>query len=110
MNPPEHYEFLEKPQPQEHSEETQPALPLKTTIETEGDIQSNVYIDDLITICLDNKEGIRNYKIGYAACLWALQLIFKSNKHFKDTNREHVLSIRKLLAEGRYEEEKIFLE
>ena len=47
---PEHSELLQMPILKDDSESIQQALPLQTHIQIEGEIQNDIYVDDLIGI------------------------------------------------------------
>ena len=59
----EHHDLLQKPQFKQELESIQAALFLKTLIKIQGEIQSDVYVDDFITICVCTMKMDQELKI-----------------------------------------------
>jgi hypothetical protein len=83
------------------------ALPLAVDIPTETIGKADNYLDDLIMIILgDNPENIKR---GNSAATLALEILGRPNAEQEPLSRSHLVSLSKLIAEGRLEEIKVIL-
>ena len=83
-----------------------PALPLMVDIPTVPSSKCDVYIDDLITVCLGQRDNVSR---ASSAVPLAIHTIGRPVHPEEPIARDDLMCFRKLLAEGRLEEVKNIL-
>ena len=99
---------LEIPPPEFDTQDTPftPAQEIMVPINTKTKSQTDVYIDDMITVCLAQENIIRRAE---AAVPLAIHTIGRPVHESEPIHRCNLLCFRKLIAEGRLEEVKTIL-